>query len=113
MGERTLFSIAIAPAAPLPYTAPEQENLRTMKPILIAALAPALDAPPPAAPPTAQDVRDLADRLREATEQIAKLEERLAAVEKKRSAPIDSPGGDWYGLRVSLTGAPVVKLADT
>ena len=51
--------------------------------LALATLTFAIDAPPPAAPPTARDAQELADRLRDATEQIAKLEERLAAVENR------------------------------
>ena len=51
--------------------------------LVLASLAFAIDAPPPAAPPTARDAQELAGRLREATEQIAQLEERLGAVEKR------------------------------
>ena len=64
--------------------------------LTLASLAPAIDAPPPAAPPTARDAQELADRLADATEQIAKLEERLAAVEKRlgdsfgSSSPFDT-----------------------
>ena len=51
--------------------------------LALATLTLAIDAPPPAGPPTAQDAQDFAEQLRSATEKIADLQNRLDTVEKR------------------------------